>query len=87
MDCTWCDESKANEDVKDCYWVMPDGRRSVKILQVPAVCCPNCGLYVSESINNKVEEQLAIGDLSHFADQFTYEELLQAPVKNLFPYK
>jgi len=87
MECAWCNENGVKETVKDCYWVMPDGRRSVKILQVPAVECPHCGVYVSDAINQKVEDSLYIGDLANFPDTFTYEELLNAPKIKLFDLK
>ncbi|MEW9671403.1 YokU family protein [Ammoniphilus sp. 3BR4] len=87
MECLWCSERTAEESVKDCYWVMPDGRRSVHILQVPALSCPSCGSYLADAINQKVEDALYISDLADYPDQFTYEDLLKAPVKNIFPIK
>lgn len=84
VECLWCGETTAQDTEKDCYWVMPDGRRSVQILQVPALGCPSCGSYLSDAINQKVEEQLYMCDLSAYADVFSYEELLKAPVKSLW---
>lgn len=86
-DCMWCGELNAQDHFKDCYWVMPDGRRSVKILQVPALSCSSCGLFLEDSVNQKVEDTLYISDLSEYPDEFTYAELLKAPVKPLFNFK
>lgn len=88
MDCMWCNEPHVEESArKDCYWIMPDGKRSLKIIQVPALECPNCGIFLSDSMNQKVDEALYIHDLSEYPDTLTYEELLQAPVKKLFDWK
>lgn len=87
MECLWCGEDKAKESTKDCNWVMPDGRRAVQILQVPALECPDCGLYLEDAINQKVEDGLYMSDLSSYPDAFTYEELLNAPKINLFQMK
>jgi uncharacterized YokU family protein len=88
MDCLWCNTPNVEEsENKDCYWIMPDGKRSIKVLQVPAVNCPECGIYVSDSMNQKVDEALSIYDVSEYPDEFTYDQLLQAPIKKLFNWK
>ena len=46
MNCMWCEAEDIRETVKDCYWIMPDGRLSVEILEVPAIECSNCRTYV-----------------------------------------
>jgi hypothetical protein len=66
---------------------MPDGRRSVQILQIPAVQCSNCGTYLLDSMNEKVEVALYLGDFSNFSDTFTYDELVKAPPIRLFQLK
>lgn len=86
-ECMWCGDMTAEESTKDCYWVLPDGRRSVKILSVPALSCPSCDKYLEDSINQKVEDTLYMCDLTEYGDEFTYEDLLKAPVKKLFSYK
>ncbi len=35
-----------------------------------------------DSMNQKVDEALSIYDVSEYPDEFTYEQLLQAPVRN-----
>lgn len=87
MECVWCGEHAVYDSVKDCYWVSPDGTRSLKILQVPALSCPNCGSYITEAMNQKIEESLYVSDLSAYPNEFTYSELLKAPARKLFPYK
>ena len=46
MNCMWCETEDIRESVKDCYWIMPDGRLAVQILEVPAIECSNCRTYV-----------------------------------------
>ena len=48
MNCMWCETEDVRETVKDCYWIMPDGKLSVEILEVPAIECSNCRTYVTE---------------------------------------
>ncbi|MGG4498660.1 YokU family protein [Brevibacillus reuszeri] len=79
MICVWCNEDKARETTKECYWVLPDGASTVKILQVPAMECLDCGIYLEDDLNEKVEDKIYTSDLSGYSDVFTYEELMKAP--------
>lgn len=79
MQCLWCNEDKAKKTTKDGYWVLPDGASTVEILQVPALECADCGLYIEDEINEEVEDRLHTSDLTHYSNVFTYEELLKAP--------
>lgn len=79
MKCIWCESDDVRESVKDCYWITPDGKTSVRILHVPAIDCPNCRPYVIESVVQKIEEALYWHDLSALGAVFTYEELMNAP--------
>ncbi|WP_186446256.1 YokU family protein [Paenibacillus cremeus] len=79
MNCTWCESEDIREGTKDCYWVMPDGRSTVRLLEVPAIDCPSCGTYVTESMAQKVEEALYLNDVSSLGKEFTYEALTRAP--------
>jgi uncharacterized YokU family protein len=76
--CIWC-EQEAGEGIKDCYWITPDSRRTVEILQVPAIVCPNCNGYISEEITQKIEDALYLNDIEQLGLKFTYEELMNAP--------
>lgn len=87
MECVWCGEQQVTEATKDCYWVMPDGRRTVQILSIPALHCESCGVYLSDTINQQVEEYLSMGDLASFSGAFTFAELKNAPRIKLFELK
>lgn len=83
MNCMWCDAADIRESVKDCYWIMPDGRLAVQIKDIPAIECPNCLTYVMESTAQQIEEKLVWHDVSALGTVFRYEDLLKAPrVKN-----
>lgn len=83
MNCMWCDTADIRESVKDCYWIMPDGRLAVQIKDIPAIDCPNCRTYVMESTAQQIEEKLVWHDVSALGTVFRYEDLLKAPrVKN-----
>ncbi len=85
MNCMWCETEDIRESVKDCYWIMPDGRLAVQILEVPAIECSNCRTYVLESTAQQIEETLYWHDVSALGTTFRYEDLLKAPrVKNMF---
>lgn len=85
MICIWCETEDGRECVKDCYWIMPDGKLSVEILEVPAIECSNCGIYVTEGISQQVEEALYWHDVSALGTRFRYEDLMKAPrIKNIF---
>ena len=46
MNCMWCEAEDVRESVKDCYWIMPDGKTvrgdfgspGNRMLQLPHVC-------------------------------------------------
>lgn len=85
MPCMWCEREDVRESVKDCYWIMPDGRMAVQIKDVPAIECTNCRTYVLEETSQQIEEMLYWHDVSALGSTFRYEELLKAPrVKNIF---
>ncbi|MBD0383253.1 YokU family protein [Paenibacillus sedimenti] len=85
MNCIWCETEDIRESVKDCYWIMPDGKSAVKIMEVPALECAGCGIYVTEGISQQVEEALYWHDVSVLGSVFRYEELMKAPrIKNIF---
>jgi uncharacterized YokU family protein len=84
MTCIWCDTEDIKEGVKDSYWIMPDGKSSVEILGIPAIDCPNCGSYISESMSQKVEEALYLNDVSALGSRFRYEDLIHAPRINKY---
>ncbi|MFC5648665.1 YokU family protein [Paenibacillus solisilvae] len=85
MNCIWCETEDARESVKDCYWIMPDGKLAVEILEVPAIECPNCLTYVTEAVSQQIEEALYWHDVSALGTRFRYEELMKAPrIKNIF---
>lgn len=79
MHCVWCDSENIRDGAKNCYWNLPDGKAAVEILDIPAIDCPNCGLYVTESTAQQVEEALYWNDISALGDVFRYEELMNAP--------
>ncbi|MGG1662106.1 YokU family protein [Brevibacillus sp. NRS-1366] len=87
MECIWCNEDKVRETTKDGYWIMPDGATSVQILRVPALECVDCGLYIEDEINQTVEDRVYSSDLSKYPNVLTYEELLKAPMLDLFKLK
>ena len=85
MNCIWCESENIRESVKDCYWIMPDGKSSVKVLGVPALACADCGTYVTEGVAQQVEEALYWRDVSALGTVFRHEELMKAPrIKNMF---
>lgn len=85
MNCIWCESEDTRNSVKDCYWVMPDGKSAVKIMEVPALECTGCGIYVTEGVAQQVEEALYWHDVSALGTVFRYEELMKAPrIKNIF---
>ena len=85
MQCMWCETEDVREGVKDCYWIMPDGRMAVQIFNVPAIECVNCRTYVLEGTAQQIEEMLYWHDVSALGSSFHYEELMKAPrVKNIF---
>ncbi|SCW71120.1 uncharacterized protein, YokU family [Paenibacillus tianmuensis] len=87
MKCMWCDAEPIRESVKDCYWVAPDGKTAVQILEAPALDCPNCGQYVTENMSQRIEEALYLNDFSALGSKFRYEELMNAPRINKFSSK
>ncbi|MET3291200.1 UNVERIFIED_CONTAM: putative YokU family protein [Brevibacillus sp. OAP136] len=87
MECQWCNEPHTTESTQDCYWTMPDGKRTLRIMQIPAVDCPQCGVYISEPMNQKVEENLIMADLTGYPDTLTYDQILHAPKIRLFDLK
>jgi uncharacterized YokU family protein len=85
MKCIWCETEEAKEGVQDCYWVTPDGKKTVKIFNIPSIDCPNCyDKFVPEDISQKIEDALYLNNISTLGEAFTYEQLLQAPRINLF---
>lgn len=82
MKCLWCEAEGAVEAHADCPWVMPDGRSAVRVKEVPSFHCPNCGItYQDDDIIEKVEKNLLLADLSGLSQEFTYEQLINAPSK------
>lgn len=79
MACTWCGTEEIRDGAKNCYWVKPDGKTAVEILEVPAVDCPNCGQYVSETMAQQIEEALYWNDVSALGLRFRYDALMNAP--------
>lgn len=49
--------------------------------------CINCGLYLGDTINQKVEDRLYTSGISEYSGLSTYEELPKAPTINLFKLK
>ena len=85
MNCIWCQTEDIRESVKDCYWIMPDGKTAVQIVEVPALDCVGCGTYVTENISQQVDEALYWHDVSALGTVFSYEQLMNAPrIKNIF---
>ncbi|MGE5703694.1 MAG: YokU family protein [Clostridia bacterium] len=84
MECIWCNATELVETKQDCYWMTPDEKRTLRLLDVPAVDCPKCGVYVTEEMNQKVEQTLVIADLTNCPDTLTYEELRKLPTINIF---
>jgi len=79
MSCTWCESDNTRPAVQDCYWIKPDGKTAVRILEVPAIACEGCGVYVTESVAQLVDEALYWHDLSALGTEFTHEQLMNAP--------
>ncbi|WP_209122274.1 YokU family protein [Alkalihalobacillus sp. BA299] len=84
MQCTWCEDKEVQEATKTCYWVMPDGKDYVEILQIPAKFCKSCGTYLTDEMNQEIDNHLYMKDLSEYSNKITYKDLLDAPVKNIF---
>lgn len=84
MKCEWCESEQIRQSAMDCYWITPDGKTSVEILDVPAIDCPNCSKYVTESIAQKIEEALFWNDISALGNTFRYEDLMNAPRKSKY---
>lgn len=80
MICSWCESNQAIETKDSAHWELPDGTRAVTIENVPAIQCPACSMtYLDERIIEKIEDLLMIIDTSKLKNQFTYEELMNAP--------
>ncbi|WP_162142501.1 YokU family protein [Aneurinibacillus terranovensis] len=70
VECIWCGK-EANEGVKNCYWITPDGKKTVEILSIPAIICPHCEPYVSDEITQKIEEALYLNDIAALGLKFS----------------
>lgn len=79
MQCIWCNAEPIGIGLTNSYWNTPDGKSAVEILEIPAVDCPNCGTYVTESTAQQIEEALYWNDISALGAAFRYEELMNAP--------
>ncbi len=84
MNCMWCDALGVTKAKKDCYWIMPDGRSAVEILQIPAFTCKSCGSYLSDEMNHEIDIALYARELPQNVKQITYQQLMKAPYKNIF---
>ncbi|OIJ19239.1 hypothetical protein BKP45_13860 [Anaerobacillus alkalidiazotrophicus] len=84
MNCMWCENNQIKEAKKDCYWILPDGLSSVQILQVPALSCKNCGLYLTDEMNHEIDFALYTRNLPTRKKEILYEELINAPYKATF---
>ncbi|WP_047154874.1 YokU family protein [Aneurinibacillus tyrosinisolvens] len=85
MKCMWCENDEAKEGLQNCYWITPDGRLTVEILDIPSIDCPHChDKYVSDEDTQKIEDALYLHDISGLGKTFTYKQLMEAPRINLF---
>ncbi|MGG1518818.1 YokU family protein [Paenibacillus oryzisoli] len=85
MPCVWCDAEATQDSVKDCYWILPDGKKAIQITDVPAIACPACGTYVLEATSQLIEEKLYWHDVAALGSVFSYSALMKAPrVQNWF---
>ncbi|MGO4889696.1 YokU family protein [Anaerobacillus sp. MEB173] len=87
MQCTWCEKKEVQETTKTCYWVMPDGKDYVEISQIPAKSCQNCGIYLTDEMNQEIDNHLYMKDLSDYSNSITFNDLLEAPVIDVFSLK
>lgn len=83
MKCMWCELTEMKETTKDCYWIMPDGKASIHILQIPAVSCANCGLYLTDEMNHEIDMALYAREIDILKKEISYKELMSAPYKAL----
>ncbi|MCH1626346.1 YokU family protein [Ferdinandcohnia quinoae] len=77
MECMWCQDINAYNDQNIVYWELPDGTRSIEILNTPCVICKNCGMeYQEESIINEIEDQLVLINTNQIENSISFEELM-----------
>jgi uncharacterized YokU family protein len=87
MECMWCDRIDAEQTTKDCYWILPDGKDAVEILEIPAIYCQDCGSYLTDEMNHDIDMALYSRELPKGKKELTYKELMSAPYKNIFETK
>ncbi|MCT8138071.1 YgiT-type zinc finger protein [Anaerobacillus sp. CMMVII] len=87
MQCMWCSNMNVDQGTKDCYWILPDGKDAVHILQIPALVCVDCGSYLTDEMNHDIDMALYARELPKGRNEITYEELMSAPYKNIFDIK
>jgi uncharacterized YokU family protein len=87
MECMWCCRTDAKETTKDCYWILPDGKEAIEIVQIPAVLCVNCGSYLTDEINHDIDMALYARELPKDSKVITYLELMSAQYKSIFDLK
>lgn len=87
MQCTWCENKEVQETTKTCYWIMPEGKVYLEISQIPANSCQNCGTYLTDEMNQEIDNLLYMKDLLSYSNIITYKSLLEASVIDIFSFK
>lgn len=83
MNCVWCEATNVTETTKDCYWIMPDGKSAIEVLQIPAFSCSYCGSYISDQLNHEIDMALYSRELPIGQRNISYEDLMKAPYKRI----
>ena len=84
MNCMWCMATEVTKTTKNCYWIMPDGKSALEILQIPALACKACGTYLTDEMNHEIDIALYARELPKDQTQISYQQLIEAPYKNIF---
>lgn len=87
MQCTWCENKDTEKSTKTCYWVMPDGKRYIEITDIPAIQCEDCGTYLTDEMNQEIDNLLYMKKITNDHLQITYQNLLDAPMKENLLFK
>ncbi|UOY94419.1 YokU family protein [Ectobacillus sp. JY-23] len=80
MTCEWCGSTHVKESSNTVFWELPDGTKTIGIIDTPCICCAECGMeYQTTEIVKNIEDQLFLINTKQLEKSLAYEELMAKP--------
>lgn len=78
--CEWCSSQNVAHQKERVFWELPDGTRTIEIIETPSIVCHDCQiLYQTEKVVKEIENQLFLINTKHLGKKISYDELMIIP--------